>query len=170
MISSEGHINIVNCSLDIDVNSNYGLGIGSLESNSSVYITKTSIRLMGGGNTMVGIGSCKGRESKIKVEDASVDISLRANYSTCIGALEGLSELEINCAGIWLENGGRQALAFGGVERESKVYLDSSDTRVNLHNSIGRDTYASEDNIEIVNGRISFIINDIKLEREMKFT
>lgn len=169
-ISSEGHINIVNCSLDIDVNSNYGLGIGSLESNSSVYITKTSIRLVGGGNTMVGIGSCKGRESKIKVEDASVDISLRANYSTCIGALEGLSELEMNCAGIWLENGGRQALAFGGVERESKVYLDSSDTRVNLHNSIGRDTYASEDNIEIVNGRISFIINDIKLEREMKFT
>ena len=65
---------------------------------------------------------------------------------------------------------GKNALAFGGIECETIIRLDNSDTKAEIHNSLGVDTYASDENIMIRNGRIRFEVNDEEVKRELKLT
>ena len=89
--------------------------------------------------------------------------------STCLGALHGNTEIDISYAGVKLEDAGSEALALGGIDRPSKISLINADTRVNIHNSTGKDTYAKDEDIEIVNGRRNFIVNDEEILRELVF-
>lgn len=167
--SSEHNIDIINCSVDEDINANYGVGVGCLESNVNVYVTKTTLRVFGGGNKFVGIGSLNGGHAVVKVEDASLKVDLRSHYSTCLGTLHGRSDIKFEYAGVRLENAGKESLAFGGVDQETHIRLESADTRVELHNNVGVETYAKDEDIVINNGRISVIVNDEEVKRVLKY-
>lgn len=167
-ITAGKKIDIINCNLEADISSNHGVGIGSLDGDSSVYVTKASLRMLFGGNNLSAIGSCSGKKAVVEIEDASVDISMRSNNATCLGSLEGRSELDIRSAGVRMDSMGKSALAFGGVEQETVLKIESSDMRADIHNSLNRDTYATDDNISIVNGRIRFAVNDEEIKRETK--
>ncbi len=166
---ADNSIKIVNCNMEIDLNSNIGVGIGSLEGASDVYITKSSMLLLGSGNYLSGVGSIGKKDSVVTIYDASVEVSLRSNESTCFGSLEGGSELHTQNVGLKIENAGQHALAVGGVEQKTKIDLNSTDIRVNVHNSLGVDTYAEDDDISILNGRVKFMVNDQSIDRHLEF-
>ncbi len=161
-------IDVINCNLEMDLNSSHGVGIGSLDGESHVLITKASTHLMCGGNNLTAVGSCTGNKARVEIEDASVDISMRSNNATCLGTLAGVSDLDIRSAGVRMDSMGKNALAFGGVEKETYIRIESSDLRADIHNSLNKDTYASDDDISLVNGRIRIEVNDEEIKREMK--
>ncbi|MCQ2505383.1 MAG: EAL domain-containing protein [Saccharofermentans sp.] len=165
-ITAEGKVSVINCNLEMDFNSNVGTGIGSLDGPADVYITRSSVNILGSGNFLTGIGSTGDKLSVVNIYDASAQISIRSNESTCIGSLEGSTQLRSTNAGLNLDNAGNHALAVGGVKCETSITLKSTDTRVKIHNGLGRDTYAEDDNISIVNGRVKFIVNDQDIIRE----
>lgn len=167
--SSEHNIDIINCSIDEDINANYGVGIGCLESNVNVYVTKTTLKILGGGNKFVGIGSINGAHAITKIEDASINIDLRSHHSTCLGTLHGRSDIRFEYAGVHMENAGKESLAFGGVEQETHIRIESADTRVELHNNLGFDTYAKDEDINITNGRMRVIVNDHEVKHVLKY-
>jgi hypothetical protein len=154
----------------MDFNSNRGVGIGSIDSGSDIYITRSSVKILGSGNYLSGLGSLSKMMSLVDLYDTSVEVSLRSNESTCIGSLEGYTKLTTQNVGLKVENAGKNALAVGGKECETRIQLNSTDIRVDIHNSLGRDTYADEDNISIVNGRIKFMVNDQNIDRQLEFT
>ena len=65
-----------------------------------------------------------------------------------------------------MENGGRDALAVGGYNEDVKIMLDNTDMHVKIHNELDKDTFAKEENINIINGRIRFIVNGKEIVRE----
>lgn len=169
-LTADNAVKIINCNLEMDLNSNMGVGIGSLEGGTDVYITKTSMRVLGSGNHLSGIGTVGTRLSVVTIFDANVEVSLRSNESTCLGSLEGPSELHSKNVGLKVENAGQSALAIGGVECNTKIDLCSTDIRVNVHNGLGRDTYAEDDDITILNGRVMFMVNDKSIDRHLEYT
>ena len=168
--SSKIPLSIVNCSIDEDISTNLGLGIGNLDSDSDVFINKSSVKVYGGGNKFVGIGSMEGSLSKIKIEDASLDVNVRSNKSTCLGSLGGETMIDFHYAGVHLENTGQESLAFGGYEKKTVIKMESADARVEIHNNLDKETYASDEDFIIKNGRISVIVNEKEVRHEQKYT
>ena len=64
---------------------------------------------------------------------------------------------------------GKEALALGGYNEDTLIELNSADTKVEVHNVINKDTFAPDDKIQIVNGRMSFIVNDKPVERKLRY-
>ena len=116
-----------------------------------------------------GIGSVDGPEVSVKVEDASLDVDVRSNRSTCLGTLNGKSIIDLDYAGVRLENTGREALAFGGVEKPTYLKIENADTHVELHNNMEKDTYAAKDDIKVINARLSVKVNEKEIRQELTY-
>ena len=121
------------------------------------------------GSTAVSIGTVNGKSCSVRIFETSGMINMRANRSTCMGALDGKTKLDISYASIKLFNSGKEALALGGYNEDTYIELNSADTKVEVHNVINKDTFAPDDKIQIVNGRMSFIVNDKSVERKLRY-
>ena len=166
---ADSDINITNCSIDLDISLNKGVGIGSLEKNSSVRVSRTSVRFSGDGIEIVGIGTLMGDSCYVNIFNALVELNIGADTSTCMGAINGETEIEIGTASIRIDGAGEKAIAVGGYNENTKVSLSSVDTRVNLHNSFGKDILAPDEAISIVNGRYRVSVNDKEIERQLVY-
>ena len=168
-ISGNTSLDIVKCNLEEELLVTEGLGIGSYEGNAEISISRSSFRMIINGSTIVAVGTVGGKRSSIKIFETSGAINMRANNSTCIGALDGKTSIYISYASINLFNSGKEALALGGYNEDTLIDLNSADTRVEVHNVINKDTYAPDDKIQIVNGRMSFVVNDKTIERKLRY-
>ncbi len=166
---ADSDINITNCSIELDISLNKGVGIGSLEKNSSVRVSRTSVRFSGDGIEIVGIGTLMGDSCYVNIFNALVELNIGADTSTCMGAINGETEIEIGTASIRIDGAGEKAIAVGGYNENTKVSLSSVDTRVNLHNSFGKDILAPDEAISIVNGRYRVSVNDKEIERQLVY-
>ena len=168
-VSGNTSLDIVKCNLEEELLVTEGLGIGSYEGNAEISISRSSFRMIINGSTIVAVGTVGGKRSSIKIFETSGAINMRANNSTCIGALDGKTSIYISYASINLFNSGKEALALGGYNEDTLIDLNSADTRVEVHNVINKDTYAPDDKIQIVNGRMSFVVNDKTIERKLRY-
>ena len=121
------------------------------------------------GSRSVSIGTVNGKRCSVKIHETSGSINMRANNSTCIGSLDGKTSIYISYASISLFNSGKEALALGGYNEDTFIDLNSADTKVEVHNVINKDTYAPDDKIQIVNGRMNFIVNDRTIKRKLRY-
>ena len=115
------------------------------------------------------MGTLKGEHASISLLELSGEMSIRADSSTCMGALGGKSRIYSAFVSVNLHNAGKNALAFGGMSDDTDLVLNNADTRVDLHNLIGVDTYAKQDRIRIINGRINIAVNDKQVKRELVY-
>ena len=116
---------------------------------------------------MVVIGSMTGERADVRLGEMSIDAGIRSDDATCFGAKCGESNILIDRVGLTVDAMGKGALVFGGHERPTYVELKNSHTKATVHNALGIDTYAGEDNFKIINGRGRFVINDEIHERDM---
>lgn len=168
-ISGNTNLDIVKCNLEEELFVTEGLGVGSYEGNAEISISRSSFRMIINGSTIVAVGTVGGKRCCVKIFETSGAINMRANNSTCIGALDGKTKLDISYASISLFNSGKEALALGGYNEDTYIDLNSADTKVEVHNVINKDTFAPDDKIQIVNGRMSFIVNDKPVERKLRY-
>ena len=168
-ISGNTNLDIVKCNLEEELLVTEGLGVGSYEGNAEISISRSSFRMIINGSTIVAVGTVGGKRCCVKIFETSGAINMRANNSTCIGALDGKTSIYISYASISLFNSGKEALALGGYNEDTLIDLNSADTRVEVHNVINKDTYAPDDKIQIVNGRMSFVVNDKTIERKLRY-
>ena len=96
-----------------------------------------------------------------------MNLSLRADDSTCVGALTGSTDFTSKHTSLQLENAGDEALIFGGKECSTSIYLDKVDIKSDLRSKLNRDTYASDDDIYIAEGRSRFNVNGKEIERKV---
>ena len=166
---ADSDISITNSGINLDLSGTRNVGIGSFEKASNVVISESSCKLLGDGREVVGIGTLNGDSSYVKIFNSLTEYCIRADKVTSLGALNGSSVLDISVASVRIENAGESALAFGGYSEDTKVELTSVDTRVKVYNKLDKDTYASDENIKIVNGRCKVFVNDKEIERELIF-
>ena len=166
-LDGNSRFEIRNCMMNLEINGDNAVGLGSLRGDAGLYVVKTALEAVIGGDRAVIIGTLEGSESDTFIEDSRVSLNLRAEDSTCVGALDGRTDFAANHTSIQLENAGDEALIFGGKEGFTRVTLERVDIKSELRNKLGKDTYATEDDFHIVDGRSRFYINGKEIERKV---
>ena len=168
-IDGDFRFEISSCMMGIEVNAEQAVGIGSLESTSGLYLTKTSLNLTGSGDFVAAIGTLNGTDADVFIENSRVNISLRSDDSTCIGALNGRTDLGINHTSATIDNAGDRALIYGGFKQLTRIEMNKADIRTDVHNDLDLDTYAKDEDFMIRGGRILSMINDESRKRTIDF-
>ena len=166
---AESSLDIYNCNINLDLSIDKGVGIGSLDKMTDISIEKSSVTIIGSGNYMSCIGTCSDSPAGISIKDSRIDINISSDNSTCIGSLNGMTDYLADRVGVRLEAVGKHALGVGGMDCKTKIKLIGADTRVNIHNSLGVGSYATSEDISISNGRFNVIINEERVDRDIKF-
>ncbi|MCR4649434.1 MAG: EAL domain-containing protein [Lachnospiraceae bacterium] len=162
-------IKILNCGMEVDFSVSDGVANGSMNGPANVKIHKCYIRYTINGNHIAVLGTLRGAEANINILDSFVEFYAGGADSTCIGALNGNSNLKFAIASLRIENAGEKALAFGGSKGETIADFNEVDTKVRIHNSSGVETYAKDENITMTNGKCSIMVNDVEIERKLVY-
>ncbi len=165
----ESEVSITQCGIEVDLSGTRLAVVGSLEKNTSVSISDCSFKGIVDGREVVGLGSLNGESSFVKIYNSLVDLCINADTCTALGSLAGATKLDVSMASVRVTNAGENALAFGGTKGETIISLVGVDTRVKVFNTIGRETFAKDEDITIVNGRCRIVVNDEEIERELVF-
>ena len=166
-ITGQADIELNYCHIEADFIVGTGVLIGSLKNNADMTICQTSVYYYGFGKKLSVFGTVGGDKATINTKRIGAEIKVTADDSTIFGALNGRSELNLVESALKLENSGRNALLFGGYGSDTVLDLINSDTQATVRSAIGKDTYAPDENIRIVNGRRKIIVNETELERPL---
>ena len=164
-MDADTELNIQFCDMTIDLSTTRGVCVGSINGSVDISMSRSSFGFSGGGSETVICGTLKGRSTKFKLAEATMRAVLSTTRSTIVGALNGSSVIYINKAQFKADSSGRNALIFGGYSDDNKIVLKNVDTKTALITEQGRDTFADESDITIINGRSEFKINDKIIER-----
>ena len=160
---------ITNCHIEAECSVTEGVLIGSFDGSAEITLNKSAVNFYGDGKTLIGFGTVRGRESSVSISDCGLDLNIRADNSTCLGALHGKTAISSNYTSLKLENAGINALALGGYDTDTVIRITNSDTNVNLRCSLGKDTFAPEENIRFINGRQRFLLNGYEIQHNFTF-
>lgn len=161
-------LDILNCMIASNMSLVEGVCIGCREGDAEIDIRHSTFDFDVGGTECVGVGSIDGSNVKIKFRDTIGKMDLRGEESTCIGALHGSTDFVMENGSLQMENVGTKALGIGGYSEDTRFLLNNGDIKEEVHNQSGVDTYATDENFHIVNGRARFIVNDQELKRNSK--
>ena len=153
--------------MGLELNGDNAAALGSIKGDTGLYVLKTALEVTMSADRAVIIGTLEGTESITLIEDSRVNLNLRADDSTCAGALNGRTDLTAKHTSIQFDNSGDEALIFGGKECYTKVTLDKVDVKSALRSKLNRDTYATDEDICITDGRSRFIVNGKEIERKV---
>jgi EAL domain-containing protein (putative c-di-GMP-specific phosphodiesterase class I)/DNA-binding LacI/PurR family transcriptional regulator len=168
-ITGEAKPMINMCLIEADFTGETGILVGSLESNACVSINKSTINFYGKGNHMAIIGSINGEKADIVTDSFGVTSNVMSDNSTVFGALHGISDIALTDSSLKLESKGQKALIFGGYNENTALELYNSDINAVVRSGLEKDTYASEENIRIVNGRMRILLNDKEIKHSIIF-
>ena len=164
-LKGEVDMSVNKCLINADFIVTSGVLIGSLENDVSLRITQSSIFFYGFGRNIAVMGSINGKRFSIETNRIGAEFQVTADESTLFGTFHGVSDINVINSALKFENTGKQALVFGGYEPDTTLKLLDSDTQIVVHSAIGKDTFAPDENICIINGRRKIIINDAEVER-----
>ena len=168
-LDGEVSLSLTCCHIEADLTATSGLLIGSLSNNAEISIKSSAVNCYISGKYISGLGTLHGSKASVKISDSGVDFNVRADNATCLGALYGTSDININYITLKLANSGTEALIFGGYSEDTSVYIANSDTHVKLSCSIGKDTFAPPEKFSIINGRQIFMLNGTEFKRPVTF-
>ena len=169
-LKADSRFEIHSCMMEVEVNAERCVGVGSLEGSSGLYVSKVTLNVTAGGDSVSGIGTVTGLSSDIVIEDSRVNVSLRSDDSTCLGALRGRTDLSMDHSSALFENAGDSSLIYGGKDQVTKIVMDKAEVKTDLHTKLGLDTYALDEDFRIVDGRIRSRVNGKDIERTVVFT
>ncbi len=164
-ISSDVDIHVTTCHIESDFSANDGVLIGSLDKNASVNITKSSINLYSHCKFMSAVGTLNGARSSVSTEQISLVFNVMADNSTCFGALNGSTKLDLCHTHLKIETIGQEALIFGGYGEDTDIRISDVDAKVDIRSALGKDTFAPKEKIHTRNGRIRLTINGKEVDR-----
>ena len=155
------------CDMSVDVSSTRSVCIGSMNGSANITLSRSSYNLVAGGTEAVICGTMKGKSAVIDMSEGTMHASLNAEKSTVVGALNGSTRFSMQRAKLVADSSGRNALIFGGLSDDNKISIKNADVMTNLVSELRRDTFATEENFELVNGRPQFMINGEIIKRNI---
>ena len=168
-LTGDTDIKIKNCNLTAEFVEMQGVGVGSASGSVKIAVWTSSLRIIGDGTAVAGIGTLEGAVSEMTIENSVVTIGTSAAKATGIGALEGSTRLKAMSAGIKIDSSGEKALSAGGYSEDTQVDIHNCDVRVTVKSKLNTDCFAKPENIRIYNSRARFLINDVETERTVLY-
>ena len=166
-VETDTELNMHFCDMSIDLSTTRGVCIGSIDGNVDISMSRSSYNFSINGSEGVICGTLKGKSAKFKLAEATMSTALNATRSTVVGALNGGSNIYMSKARFVADSSGRNALLFGGFSDDNKILLKNMDIKTELVTEQGRDSFASDEDFTIINGRSDFSINREPIERKV---
>lgn len=163
---ADSKLDISNCDLNADISLLKGAAIGTLGSNSEINISKASAKLYLSGEELAAIGTVGGNNADVQISEANVIVNINAYRCTCIGALDEVTNINVERASIRATANGQKALHFGGFSGDTKVSLYHSDTVVKLKSEVDKEKYITSGNLEADGGKTKVILNGYHVDLE----
>lgn len=157
------------CLIEADFTGETGLLIGSLENNACVSVNKSTLHFYAKSNNMCVMGSLNGDKAVVNTESFGGVFNIMSDKATIFGALNGTSDINVCNASLKLEATGKESLIFGGYDSNTSLNIFNSDVNAVIRSAEAKDTYAPEENINIVNGRIRILANDNEIKHNIVF-
>lgn len=157
------------CHIEAECSVTFGTVIGSLDGSADILLKNCAVNYYGDGKKIVGIGTIQGENSRIEILDAGMDFNISADHSTCLGSLDGATDISAKYTSLKLRNAGQKALIFGGYNENTKMQFMNCDTQIQLRSSMSKDTFAPDENIVFINGRRRILLNGTEIERPLHF-
>jgi len=164
-----GDVNLVieSTNLHFNIDSAKNVGLGSFEGNVDVSMAYALFRCVNGGTLSAGIGTISGKRTGILIQNANVNMDMRAQKLSALGMAEEESVIELRDIGLVVKAEGKEAIACGNFAKTSKMQFWNCDVKSKVKNSLDFDMGASEENIYICNGRSQYTHNGSEIERKI---
>ena len=166
-IEGEVDLTITTCHIEAEFSASSGVFIGSVENDACISVEKSSVNFSTHGKYLTAIGTLNGSSASISTEQVSIVMNVLADNSTCFGALNGHTDIDFTDSHIKIEAVGQEALALGGRSGDTRITIADTDTNISVRSALGKDTLAPDENICIRNGRHRFTVNGVNIERDV---
>ena len=160
-LQGNASMSLVNCHIEAEISATNVVLIGSMENDADITVQSSAVNYRASAKHLTGVGTLYGINANIRFSEAGVDCTLNSDHSTCFGALNGSSEININHITFNLTASGEEALAFGGYHDNTSVCIANSNLNVVLNNTIGKCTNAPDGKFQIINGMNVININGL---------
>lgn len=164
-VNGDVKTDVSTCHIEADFSASFGVLIGSFDGRADIFLRRSSFNLYAHAKCIAGVGTLNGKGFSLGTDQISLTFNIMAERSTCFGALNGRSDINIRDAHLRLSLIGQEAIAFGGYNTDSCIDFSDSDTLVDLSSADGKPTYAAENNISFTNSRFRLISNGSEVER-----
>lgn len=169
-VDNDCSLHIENCDIEIYNGISRSVSIGSYRGNADIVIENISGRISGAAVSTAVIGTLLGEHCRVSMSNINMLMNIRSNECYGIGCEKGDTDIDIKNAYVKVVAQGKEAYAMGNSTHTAKVLFANSDINTQVVNSVGTDIGADESDIRIGNGRVSFIVNGIRKEREIQMT
>lgn len=155
--SADSKLEINNCAVDTDITCMKGVAIGSMEGSADVHIGRSAAKLRMSGEEIAAIGTVGTGDTIVQVNNGVAVCDIIGSHCTGVGSLNGSTDFKAKNASFRAAAVGEQALPFGGLNGNTKVYFVIVDTDIKLDTGADIETYCAENSIRIIGGRTSFL-------------
>ena len=152
-LNAPSRLALKNCAFEADISLMRGVAIGSLTDSTEVSFRKCSTKVNMSGKELVAVGTISGDNTRVEINDAMLNIGIRAMQCTGVGSLEKHTEFKVDSAVFRADLGGENALPFGSMSGDTKVSLMHADVAIRMDTGADLKKYLSADRVEIVEGR-----------------
>ncbi len=160
-VEGDIELSICNCEMDITQSYTNGCAIGSYSGCAVVDISKTYIHCTGGGAELVVLGTARGREAVIKLEDMAADFDLRAQRGCSVGSIEGHTEAALSQMSLRITSSGHEMFAFASPTGDGLVQAINSDLCLHINNGAWKETMLSEERMRVKDSRYEVVVNGV---------
>lgn len=167
-VENDCSLHIENCDMEIYNGIAHSVTIGTYKGSADIQVENVSAKISGASVSTVAIGTMYGSLCHVSMQNINISMNIRSNECYGIGCMNGATDIGIKHAYVKVVAQGREAYAMGNSTHTAKVLFANSDINTQVINSVGTDIGADEHDIQIGNGRVCFLINGIRKEREIQ--
>lgn len=168
-IDADSRLDIQCCDITINHGISNGVIIGSLKRNAYVFMENVSARLISSAHELVGIGTLLGEKADVTLSNGSFSINIMASGECYgIGGSKAACNLDVRFAQLRIETQGKKCLAIGDLSDTSSAHIFNSALDCNVLNNIDKDLGILPENLQIINGRSSFMLNNEIIFRDIE--
>ena len=121
--------------VSVDARINKGTMIGSMYGDQDTHISKTSLKIVGTGSQVTGIGSSERTSGVVAINECSVDIALKGWTIVGIGAAEGSLSVECSHSRLLMSMEGNISTGLGCRGAEAAVMIDNVALEVSAYSA-----------------------------------
>lgn len=168
-VQSDSKISMQFCDMFIRYGVSNGVVVGSMMKKADVFVENTSARITTSANHSVAFGTLLGDTANVVISNANVNINmLGSTQCFAIGGGGATTSFEVKYARVVIECQGKTALAVGDLNKTSDMSVYNSTLDINVINGNNEDIGVLPENLSIVNGKSSFVLNNEIIYRETK--
>ena len=154
------------CNINVNFATTRCVAFGSMTGDVQVHVSYAMVKGIFGGDDCVGLGCMEDGSVNAIVDNATLNLNLRAKYMLCgIGSKTGATRINICHAAVIMKVDGQDGLAMGNRNCSAKIDISKSNVNINVKSDLDIDLGAADSDIHIEDSPYSFILNGVEKNR-----